>query len=260
MGLWTFMHFITIIPTFGLLFLTAYFLRKVLLDKSLEERMLPLKIVACILVSSELIKQIVSIIQGYDLYHLPLHVCSLFIYLIPLLAFYRGKHRDIINTLTGTCMMALFMFMIISPTLIYSENSIKNCFIDYLDFHTVFFHSLVIFAFFIMLSLNLIKINLNHLKYVVLAAIVYVLIASTAAQLLKTNFSNFYISNVEPINQVVNNIKNVVGASFGQFIYVGILGILHVGFFVVSYFAYVKLNMKINNISQLKKDTKNNIK
>ena len=128
MQFWTLEHFVTIVPAVIIMILITIVLSKVLGNKPHHIRMIPFQILAVILLLSEIIKQVLSIINGYDLYHIPLHVCSLFIFLIPLMAFYRGKGFSIIRTFTCTVCMALSLFLIIYPNLIYSADNIKNFF------------------------------------------------------------------------------------------------------------------------------------
>ena len=59
-------------------------------------------VLAVILLLLEVGKQTLSIMRGYSLYHIPLHYCSLFIFMLPVMAFYRGKHMDKVGgMLTG---------------------------------------------------------------------------------------------------------------------------------------------------------------
>ena len=91
MGFWTYKHFITLVPAVICMIVITFVLNRLLRDKPLKIRMIPFQIIAFILVVSEIIKQVISIRNGYDLYHIPLHVCSLFVILIPLMAFYDKK-------------------------------------------------------------------------------------------------------------------------------------------------------------------------
>ena len=95
MELWTKWHAMTIIPVFvaGIAFsiLLGYLLR----NQSEKIRLIPVQIIAVVIIVLEIIKQTFSIIEGYDLYHIPLHFCSLFLFLIPLAAFYNGKHKKL---------------------------------------------------------------------------------------------------------------------------------------------------------------------
>lgn len=236
MNLWTFEHTITLIPTILIMILITFVLNFFIGKKPLKVRLLPFQVLAVILVISEIIKQVLSIIQGYNLYYIPLHVCSLFIFLIPLFGFYKGKGEDIIKTLCCTVCVALFLFMIVSPNIIYSADNIKGFFKSYDNFHTVFFHNVVLFEFILIIGLNLYSVKeKKHLLPVLFLALGYSLVASSMAQILKTNFSNFYVCNIGPVNDFVNMVKEKWGYAVGQSIYVSILFILHIAFLMFSY-------------------------
>ena len=239
MELWTFEHFITFVPSVIIMIIITYFLNKLLKDKPYEIKMIPFKILAVVLLLSEVIKQVLSIINGYDLYHIPLHVCSLFIFLIPLMAFYRGKYFDVIRTFTCTVCVSLSLFMTIYPNLIYNASNIKNFFGSYWDFHTVFFHSVAIFEFILIIGLNLHSTDgEKYDKNVLIGAATYSIVAAVMSQVLQTNFSNFYVCNVGPVNDFINTIKDSIGYVGAQTIYVVILLILHIAFFYGSYKLY----------------------
>lgn len=243
MELWTFEHFITFVPSVIVMIIITIVLRIFLKNKSYEVRMIPFKILAVFILISEVIKQVLSFINGYNLYHIPLHVCSLFLFLIPTMAFYRGKGEQTIRTLTCMVCMSLALFMAIYPNLIYSADNIKNFFGNYFDFHTVFLHNIVILEFILIIGLNLHSINdRKYDKEVLFFASSYAVIAAVMAQILKTNFSNFYECNIGPVNELLNNVKESIGYAAGQIIYVVILLILHVAFFYASYKMYILID------------------
>ena len=240
MGFWTYKHFITLVPAVICMIVITFVLNRLLRDKPLKIRMIPFKIIAFILLVSEIIKQVISIKNGYDFYHIPLHVCSLFIILIPLMAFYNKKGSDTINAIACTVCVSLLLFLTIYPNLIYSAGNIDNFFTNYFDFHTVFFHNLVLFEFFLIIGLNLYSTNgKRYTKQVVIASLAYAVTAAITAQILKTNFSNFYECNIEPVRNLVNVIKAQIGNILGQILYVSVMIILHVGFFTLSYYIYI---------------------
>ena len=254
MELWTYEHAITLIPAAIVMILITFVLNRFLGKKSLKVRMIPFQILAVILFISEVIKQVLSIIEGYNLYYIPLHVCSLFIFLIPLFAFYKGKGEDVIKTFCCTVCVALCLFLTIYPNLIYSAGNIKGFFESYDNFHTVFFHNLVLFEFILIVGLDLYSIKgKKHLLPVVFLGLGYSIVASTMSQLLETNFSNFYSCNIGPINDFVNLIKDNAGYAVGQAVYVGVLFVLHIAFFMLSYTVF-KLIEKIKD-----KITKRNV-
>lgn len=227
----------------------ALVLNKFIGNKPLKIRMIPFQILAVLLFISEIGKQVISFSRGYNLYHIPLHVCSLFIPLIPLMAFYNGKHKEAVKTITCSVTMALMMFMAIYPNLIYGSWNITNFFNDYFDFHTVFYHNVVIFEFILIIVLRLHHIGEGkHVRNMALLGVGFSAVAGTMSQILKTNYANFYTCNIGPINDFVNTIKDALGYTVGQTIYVIILGILHVLFFIGCYYLYRaidKLNIRL---------------
>lgn len=244
MQLWTKEHFIQLISSVAVMIIIAVILNKFIGKKPLKIRMIPFQIVAVILLLSELIKQALSIHRGYDLYHIPLHVCSLFIFLIPAMAFYRGKHKDTVRTVACSICVSLILFMTIYPNLIYAPQNITNFFGDYFDFHTVFFHNTVIFEFILIIALRLhnIKNKKSYFVPMLIFSASYAAIAAITAQLLKTNFSNFYSCNIQPVQDVINSIKGSIGDVWGQLLYVSILFVLHVLFFMGSHYLYRAIN------------------
>ena len=79
MQLWTKEHFWQLSISVLVMIVIALILNKFIGKKPLKVRMIPFQILAVILFLSEIGKQYFSFQRGYDLYHIPLHVCSLFI-------------------------------------------------------------------------------------------------------------------------------------------------------------------------------------
>lgn len=250
MQLWTKEHFWQLSISVLVMIVIALILNKFIGKKSLKVRMIPFQILAVILFLSEIGKQYFSFQRGYDLYHIPLHVCSLFIPLLPLMAFYKGKGSNIVKTLACTVTTALMMFMVVYPNLIYGAWNITGFFNSYFDFHTVFYHNVVIFEFILIIVLRLHHIgDVKYNKSVVLLGVGFAAAAGTASNVLKVNFAKFlHCNDIAPVANFVNSIKGAVGESLGQLIYVIILGILHVFFFLGCYYLYRaidKLNVKL---------------
>ena len=177
--------------------------------------------------------------RGYDLYHIPLHVCSLFIFLMPLMAFYRGKGSSVIRTFASTVGMALTLFLTIYPNLIYSPDNIKNFFGSYFDFHTVAFHNLVLFAAILIIALELhTPAPKGEAKATALYMLVFCVISASMANLLQTNFNNFYSCNIPPLETVRQSLQSVLGYGLTQVMYVLIVTPLNIGFVQMSYWFY----------------------
>lgn len=241
MELWTPMHTKTLIPALIVMLVAAAVLRLTIGKKPLKIRMIPMQVIACLLVLLEIGKQAVSFSKGYDLYHIPLHFCSLFIFMIPAMAFYMGKYARQVRAITSALAASMFLLMIIYPNLIYSAGNVENFFKSFLDMHTVAFHNLVMFAFFLMVALDLHTPEKGESKPVLGFTFVYCVIAASAAQLLKTNFNNFYSCNIPPLENLRVSLQGTLGYGVTQLLYVLIVTVLDLLFVLGCYWLYVLL-------------------
>ena len=231
MELWTKQHAITVLPTLAVSILLAILLKALIGKKSAKIRMIPIQIIAVALVLLEIGKQAVSFSKGYDLYHIPLHFCSLFIFALPAMAFCRGKHAGKVKTVTTTLCMAVTGLMLIFPNIIYGPGNVDNFSKSYLDFHTVAFHNLVICAFVLIMGLKLYPAEeIGEKKAVLLSIVGFCVVAASAAHILKVNFANFYSCNVGPLDAVRISLQGVLGVFLTQVLYVSIIAALHIGF------------------------------
>lgn len=252
MPFWTKLHLMTILPTFLILILISLFLRKHLIKKPYETRMIPIKIIAVLLVVFEIAKQICSFVVGYDLFHIPLHFCSIFVYVLPLFAFYRAKGKENVRSISCAAMTSLLLGMLVMPGIIYSGERIETFFVDFFSFHTVFFHNLVIFALFLTFALDLHQSSgkRNETLFVIAFGAVFVAISATASHLLQTNFSNFLSSTVDFVAQMTCDLKLAIGNVMGTLIYVFVLVILHILLLVLTnYIFYLLCKVKKATLS-----------
>lgn len=229
MGLWTPLHAATVLPSYVLMLGLAILARRWLADKSYETRMLPIKIIAVLLPLLEVGKQVCSVLVGYDRFSLPFHFCSIFLYILPIMAFYRGKYAERIRCAACACMAALLFGMLAAPALIYVEGDIRDFFTDYLAFHTVFFHALVIFALFFVITLDLHRScgGWKETRFLTLFGLGFVSVAITATYSLDTNFSLFLSPPIQEIRDALDAIKQAIGQVPGQILYVAVLVVLH---------------------------------
>ncbi len=246
MELWTSAHGITLIPTTILMLLFSLILRHFLIKKELKYRMIPFQILAVILFIIEIGKQIDSFSDGhYDLYHLPFHFCSLFIFMLPLSAFYKGKHREAVFSVTAAICSSVFLLMMIYPNLIYSAYNVENYFSEYQSFHTVTFHNIVILEFFMIIALKLNEPKPRRdLLPVILFMVGFSLVAAVMAQVLKTNYANMYTCNIPPLESVRLAVQNACGYVPAQILYVTIVSILQIAFTVMAYYFYLLFKIK----------------
>ena len=236
MGLWTLTHLYTVIPAFIAFFIIGALMAWALKNKSERIKYIPLQVIAVILLGLEIGKQIVSFEGGYDLYSLPFHYCSLFLYLLPIHAFYHGRFKAQIGAVTFACLSSLFFFMLVMPAIVYGEAAILNMRSSYMDFHTVVFHNLVCLYFVLTLSLKLYEMKVKR-DLILMASFlgVYVIIAAILSNTLEVNFHNLYRCNIA----LVEDLRAAVVASIGwlgQLIYNVIMFVLTIIFAYAAYF------------------------
>ena len=236
MGLWTPEHVKTLLPALAVMLILAAVLRRVMKDKPRNIRMIPIQIIACLLLALEIGKQWASSIGGYDLYSLPFHFCSLFLFSMPLAAFYKGKYEKAVFSVATIWAASLFMLMLIYPNLIYSDGNIRNYFAEYMSFHTVTFHNLVMFAFLLILALDLYKpMEKGEIKVLLAATTGFCVISASMAHILKTNYANFYRCNIPVFEDVRISLQSVIGVGLTQILYVLIVSVLTLLFVLLAY-------------------------
>lgn len=239
MELWSAEHVKTLLPTLAAMLVLAVVLRFALGNKSHRIRMIPVQVIACLLILLEIGKQAVSLAHGYDLYHLPFHFCSLFIFMLPIMAFYRGKHKQTVYGITASLCMAVCVLMLIYPVLIYSASDIRNFFGNYMSFHTVAFHNLVMLTALLIPALRLHDpAPKGEAKAVILFMLGFCAVSATMAQLLKTNFNNFYTCNIPPLETVRQTVEAACGTVPAMVMYVTIVTVLDILFVFGAYWLY----------------------
>lgn len=239
MQLWTREHAVTMLPTLAVMLAVAGLLRITLGKKEMKIRMIPFQLVACVLFAIEVGKQAVSFSRGYDLYHLPFHFCSMFIFMLPVMAFYRGKYMSQVRAITAAISGAMTILLFIYPCLIYSAWDVTNYFSSYMAFHTVTFHNLVVFAFMLILALDLhTPAPAGEQKTVIWFIVGFCAVSATMAQVLKTNYNNFYTCNIPPLETVRLAVQNAAGAIPAQALYIAVVTVLDILFVWGSYWLY----------------------
>lgn len=237
LGLWTSTHFWGIIPPFlifaGIAVLLGFLLRKK--DDIIKKQIL--RAIAVTILVLEVCKQIMSLSDGsYDLYHLPLHYCSLFLYTVPLHAFSFGKFKKFAD---GFCFMtcaSLFLFYMIVPTVLYPTGAITGYFRGFFNFHTVTFHHLVVFYLFLGIAFKQFKISVKRdFPFAAIVLSVYVLIATACSYAHNENYQNLLKCNLEMLENVRLAIVNAIGW-VGQVFYISILFIFTTLFSFLAYF------------------------
>ncbi|MBR3486839.1 MAG: YwaF family protein [Clostridia bacterium] len=225
---WTPLHAYTLIPQFIVYAAIAFILSRALKNKDLETRLLPLKICTVLLLILEAAKQITGVVTGYSTYWIPLHFCSLFLFIHPFACFYKGKHRDKLLLLAGVVSTCLFLFMAVYPNVVYSDDAIRSMWNyitgrggSFFELHTVLFHGIGTFTFFLFIFQGLARFNTKKdVPLVIMTYGLYCLIVGPLAQLIDTNFNNFVHSNAPFLEEIRLGIINSLGAFWGQTVYV----------------------------------------
>ena len=231
MELWTYEHVITVLPGLAGMFLLAFVMRKFMKDKPYAVRMIPVSVIAALILLLEVGKQGASLWQGYDLYCLPFHFCSLFIFMLPLMAFYKGKGAKTVSVITTALCVSVFLIMLIYPNLIYPPVSVQSYFQSYMSFHTVTFHLLVMLAAVLILALGLYEpMGKHELKAVFWFIVVFCAVSAAMAHILKTNYANFYVCNIPVLEQVRLAIEQAVGAVPAKLFYIVVVTAVNVVF------------------------------
>ena len=117
----------------------------------------------------------------------------------------------------------------------------EDYFSGYFSFHTVTFHGLVYFAYLLILTLRLYgDFGRRERRATLLAITAFSAVAATAAQLLKTNFTNMYQCNVPPLEDVRQMLISFWGYVPAQITYVAGVTAGHI-LFLWGVFALSKL-------------------
>ena len=247
MELWSPMHVKTLLPALAVMLLVSIALRAALGKKDEKIRMIPVQIIAVLLLVLEVGKQVVSFSRGYDLYHIPLHLCSLLLFTLPAMAFYKGKYAQQVRAIGTAICGAIFWLTAIYPCLIYSAGNIEGFFTSYLDAHTVLFHNLAMLAFMLIVALDLhTPASKGEHKNIVLFLTAFCVIAAVMSQLLETNYAGFYHCNVPPVENIRLMLQPIIGYWPTQLIYIAGLTAVHYGFVIGFYCIYKVLRKLLN--------------
>ncbi|MBQ4641659.1 MAG: YwaF family protein [Oscillospiraceae bacterium] len=241
MELWTSEHMKCQIPAMIAIVVISIALRIFLGKADRRFRIIPLQVIAVLLVLLEIGKQVVSFRHpsGYDLYSIPLHFCSVYLFTLPVMSFYKGKNREVVTAVVSTMCVGLLLFMVIYPNLIFPPADVENFFNSYMSFHTIVFHNLVLLATVLIFALDLSFPTVKGEKrWLSVSMVVFSAVAGSMAQILKTNFANFYSCNIPPVEAFRLQMQGVLGYGLTQTIYVLVLAVLHVLFMLGCYWLY----------------------
>lgn len=163
-------------------------------NKSEKIKRIPLLIITIIVLILEIIKQVYSLIKGYDLWKLPLHFCSIFLFVFSFASFGKGPLRKIGDVISLSGGFAVLIAFLISPRNIIG-NACENVFANFDQFHTFTYHFLVFFYLFILIGSNLVQAKFSDIKYIITTVLGYAIIAIVAGYSLNVNFCSVLHNN-----------------------------------------------------------------
>jgi|GEM_PF-1352553 len=182
----------TLIPIALMVAFIFYYLLK---NKSNGWKLLPIRLVAIILVAAEAFKQYYSYTspEGYNLWHLPLHICSIFILSLPIAVFTKQKSKVskvawAVSISTGI-MMTIGILAVPEVIIGYATQAFFDGSASILDYHSVGFHYIIVFFVFLTV---LLKVYKPTFLQILIGSIVYLLYAGlmvTMAIVLDVNFA-----------------------------------------------------------------------
>ncbi len=180
-------------------------------NKNEKIKYIPLQAISIIMLVLEVIKQILSFENGvYSTWSIPLHFCSMFMFIFTLASFTKGKIKDFALAVSNASSALFLALFYISPSGIIGS-ACDNIFANFFSFHTFFYHHLIILFLLVMVISKLYIPKVKDLSYVSIGLSTYIALALPLAHVLNVNFCNILYSNIP----IMENIR----LSFGQLPY-----------------------------------------
>ena len=156
--------------------------------------------------------------------------------------------------IAGVVSACLFLFMAVYPNIVYSDDAIRSMWAyttgrggGFSELHTVLFHGIGLFTFFLFIFQGLIKFDTKKdIKTVIITYAIYCLFVGPFAQLIDVNFNNFVHSNAPFLEDLRLNIINSTGKFLGQTIYVVMISIGTIIVPLIAYFVLRGLTKLLN--------------
>lgn len=206
---------IMLVGIIGIAILLGFLLR----NKSEKIRRLPLLVVTIILIVLEVIKQVRSIVKGYDMWTFPLHFCSTYFIWFSFANFTKGKFQKAMQCVAFVASLYLVVLFYFDPVSIIGHSS-TAVFESFSNFHTFVFHHLVLLYFFLVIALKTVDFKFEYCIYFSVSMVIYYCIAVLFANLFNVNYMNILHSNIDFMESF--------RVSCGQVLYNIVLGVLTV--------------------------------
>ena len=253
-GSWNRYEQIVLPITLAIIVLISVALGFLLRKKDYKIKSIPLKIIAGILFVAEIVKQILNIVNGYSLWAIPLHFCSLFVFFFPLSELMPAKICKVFKPVSVACATAMTLLFYFGPNTIISDSCYYIFFTEYnvtnvaefgrifSNYHTFFFHHFVILYLGITLALKLYSPKKSDVYMVLAVMSAYIIITMPLAHIIDVNFCNMLESNI-PFMEAIR-------VNLGQFVYSIAMHVAIPGgctLIIYVYYLVVKLITSIKN-------------
>jgi len=185
-------------------------------NKSDRAKLIPFMVIGAILLGLEIAKQIIGFTNpaGYRLFWIPLHVCSIFAFSIPLAAFMKQKWKAtkffwglslaisvmvvIVVLVAPSAMMGIQVEGIVTnnPSGTWSGTPRLNyATAIFMDWHSYIYHTVAILFLFVFIALRPYKPNWHELLVASGIFMGFMLVAGIMSRVLETNFAAFRMNN-----------------------------------------------------------------
>ncbi|MBO5737034.1 MAG: YwaF family protein [Clostridia bacterium] len=202
---------------FCILLVCTFLLWLLLHNKSERWQSVPFKVIAILLIVGEAGKQIISIKQGYNFWHLPLHFCSTYFIWFSLAEFSVGKMRQTMQNVAFVATLYLCVALYSYPSGVLSS-ACDNVFKTYFTAHSFFFHHLVIFYMLLSIAFKRFKPKKTDALTWIVCFSVYFTVATICAYTLNENYFGILDGNmlppIEPIRLVIGQFWYDAGLGF----------------------------------------------
>lgn len=171
--------------------------------------------VAGITIVLEITKQILNVLEGFEVWALPFHYCSLFVFFFPLAQFCKGKLKSFIKPVSFACSLTVFFAFYLSPGSIIGSAS-SHIFRDFSSFHTFVFHHLVFLYVCLSIALDDYKPRVDDYKNVFVIMACYCVCGVSLSYVFDTNYNNFLYSVIDFVDKwrvCIGQIPYIVGVS-----------------------------------------------
>ena len=192
-----------LIPLMFLILLAITLLIWILLkNKGKLAQSIPFIAITVLLIVGEVIKQIISYKNGYNLWHLPLHFCSTYFLWFSLAEFSFGKMRQRMQNIAFVATMYLCAALYCAPRGIL-DAVCDDVFKTYFTAHSFFYHHLVILYMMLAIAFKRFKPKKSDALVWMICFACYFAVAATCAYTLNENYFNILESARMPLLETI---------------------------------------------------------